>query len=182
MSSVTRVPVPETSLLKTFVGGRHPEAWGRYSDCFTVAVLRRVTLEEFVLAFYTTPTFRIERWLLGVLVRRPSSDDDARALAAGRRDRFAAWTVAARTDSQILLADFRDQTRSWLAVTALDAPGARRTRLHFGSGVAAEAPAGDKVPRMGLTFRLLGGFHVVYSRALLNAARRALERGAGRAS
>lgn len=181
MGTIAQTSVPASALLKTWRGGRHPDAWEHYSDCFSVVVARPVTLEAYVFAFYTTPSFRLERWILGMLLRKPSTDAEARQLAAGHCDQFAAWTVAARTDTQILLADFRDQTRSWLAVTPLTSGADSKTQLQFGSGVAVPASSlalpGKGPPEMSRAFRWLSGFHVGYSRVLLSGARRALERG-----
>ena len=57
---------------------------------------------------------------------------------------------------------------------AAEAPGA--TRLYFGSAVV---PVRDRVsgqPRMGFVFQALLGFHKLYSRVLLGAARSRLAR------
>jgi len=179
-SQVSQVPVPDWALLKTFKGGARPEAWGAYLDCFSVAVDRPVFLPEFVFAFYTSPVFRVERWILAALVRKPSTDTQARELGAGvgGRERFAAWSVSQRTQTQILLTDFLEQTRSWLAVAPTGTAEHPRTILHFGSAVAVSAntDSGSRSkPQMGLAFRWLTGFHILYSRILLRAARRRLE-------
>jgi hypothetical protein len=59
---IERRVVPIDSLLQTFRGGRHPERWGQ-GDCFSVVVGRPVTLGEFVVAFHTSPVFRVERFI-----------------------------------------------------------------------------------------------------------------------
>jgi hypothetical protein len=50
-------------------------------------------------------------------------------------------------------------------ISEADSP---RTRLYFGSGVAPRGGAGK---RMGFAFHALLGFHKLYSRLLLTAAR-----------
>ncbi len=67
---------------------------GTFADCYTTTLPGRVTLARFVEAFYTTPLFKLERFILRV-AGRPSTDDDARQLAQGARNAFAAWTVEA---------------------------------------------------------------------------------------
>lgn len=175
MLSITQQSVPESSLLKTYRGGLHPDAWGTYSDCFSVPIERTVSLADFVYAFYTTPIFRIERRIIHALVKIASTDEQARQLAEGSRNDFAAWRLAQRTDSQLLLGDIRDQTRSWLAVTPTGTAQRARTLLQFGSGIAAQQDPRTGQQKRSLGFRLLGGFHVVYSQVLLHSARRRLE-------
>ena len=172
MNSIVQGPVPDDALLKTYRGGPHPELWGAYADCFSASIDRPVSLAEFITAFYTTPVFRLERLILRFLVGWPSSDEDARQLAAGVRDSFAAWRVGERTDTQILMCDRYESTRSWFRVTPQGAAG---TLLQFGSAVAARRRA-DRELRMSPTFGILLGFHKLYSRVLLRSALRRLRR------
>ncbi len=126
-------------------------------------------------AFYTTRLFRTERFILKWAVARPSTDDDARKLAAGSLDHFAAWRVEARAQNQLLLCDFIGRTRSWLMTEAAETNQGAATRLYFGSAVVpAGVSAGGKA-RMGFPFSALLGFHKLYSRALLAAARSRLQ-------
>ncbi|MBN8279093.1 MAG: hypothetical protein J0M16_00605 [Gammaproteobacteria bacterium] len=168
MAPVIQEPVPADSLLRTFRQGPDPAAWERYSDCFRTVVDGPVTLPGFVLAFYTSPVFRVERVILARF-GWPSTDDDARRVADGTTDRFAAWRVLARAPGQLLLGDMLGNTRSWFAASVLPGDPAR-TELRFGSGIAArqDPHTGERRPSLG--FRLLGGFHVVYSRVLLASA------------
>jgi hypothetical protein len=163
-----RESVPEESLLVTYRGGVHPEHWGRYGDCFAVTVDRVVNLAEFVFAFYSSPVFRIERLMLRVLVGAPSSDSDARAVAGGSAGSFAVWYVGARTATQLLMCDRYERTRSWFRVVPMSGD---RTLLQFGSAVAARGVPTRSGSRGGGVFRLLLGFHVLYSQALLHAAK-----------
>ncbi|MGH8482587.1 MAG: hypothetical protein ACRES8_09000 [Nevskiaceae bacterium] len=142
---------------------------GHYTDCWATEIPAAVSHARYVEAFYTTWVFRLERWILAWAIARPSTDEQARQLAAGTLDRFAAWRVEGRADNQLLMRDeFTRRTRSWLMVEPLAAGG---TRLYFGSAVVRKADG-----RMGGNFSALLGFHRLYSRLLLHAARRRLER------
>ena len=134
---------------------------------------------EFVEAFYTGRLFKLERLLLRVFLSKPSTDLQTRQLAAGELNEFAAWTVEARAENQLLLRAIDGRTRSWLMVSAAaeEVPGG--TRLYFGSALlparnAATGKAGE--PQLGFVFKALLGFHNLYSRALLRAAAARLER------
>jgi hypothetical protein len=161
MTEVQIAPLPAGALLEAYARA------GTYTDCFCVRVERQVTLADFMSAFYTTPVFKLERWLLA-RGGMPSSDAEAVALAEGRLDRFAAWTVEAREPMQAVLAAGR--TRSWLTARP-DSDAPTRTLLYFGSAVVPRRRGG-----MGWPFRALLGFHKLYSRILLGAAARRLER------
>jgi hypothetical protein len=165
--SILRESVPEDALLMTYRGGVRPERWGRYGDCFAVTVDRTVNLAEFVFAFYSSPVFRIERLILRVLVGAPSSDSDARAVAGGSGGSFAVWYVGERTATQLLMCDRYERTRSWFRIVPMSGD---RTVLQFGSAVAARGGRTRSGSRGG-GFRLLLGFHVLYSQVLLHAAK-----------
>ena len=170
MGTVLQETLAADALLKTYRGGKHPERWGNYGDCFSVSINQPVSLAEFVFAFYTTPLFRTERAILRVLAASPSTDDDVKQLLAGSRDTFAAWHLAARTETQLLMSDRFGKTRSWFRVTPLDSGG---TLLQFGSAVAAKRN-GNGQTGMSTGFHLLLGFHRLYSRMLLRSALRKL--------
>jgi hypothetical protein len=143
---------------------------GAYTDCYRVEVPQVVALPRFVEAFTTSRIFRLERWLIHCLLRRPGSDADARRLASGASDRFSAWAVRQRDERQILLA--AGATRSWLMVAPRgDSAG---STLYFGSAVMPRRIAADGTRRMGALFVALLGFHRLYSRVLLAAACRRL--------
>jgi hypothetical protein len=168
MFSVTREAVPDDSLLKTFRGGAHPERWGGYADCFEVTVDRTVSLPEFVYAFYTSPTFRLERLLLRLFIGAASTRSDARAVAEGSATRFAAWYVGERSSTQLLMCDRYERTRSWFQVVPI---AGNRTRLRFGSAVAAGRDGGSGPKSQDRGFRVMLRFHVLYSQVLLHAAK-----------
>jgi hypothetical protein len=138
------------------------ERGGAYTDCFTTEIPGHVSHAQFVEAFYTSRVFKLERLILKWLVDKPSTDVEAKELAAGARDRFAAWTVEDRSTDQLLMCDYLSQTRSWLMVAACERDRLPATRLHFGSVVTS-------VRRF--PFNMLLGFHRLYSRVLLNSAR-----------
>lgn len=144
---------------------------GAYTDCYATEIASHVSHAAYVEAFYTTWVFKLERLLLKWFVARPSTDEEARRLARGELDAFAAWTVEGRATDQLLLADFMGRTKSWLMVAPLDAT---RTRLYFGSAVVKIRDRSGR-PRLGFSFSALLGFHKLYSRVLLAAARSALQ-------
>jgi len=148
--------------------------WKKYQDCFRVCLSRNVTLEQFVFAFYTSWLFKVERGLLRLFLRISSSDSDAVALTQGTRSTFAAWYVGMRTPTELLMCDRYEQTRSWFRVEPLPEGG---SELYFGTAVAGRSRGG--VLSMSPMFRALLGFHVIYSRLLLHAARRSLLRHNG---
>ncbi|HEY4083933.1 MAG TPA: hypothetical protein VGM81_24865 [Burkholderiaceae bacterium] len=166
MNTVQAGELPSAALLNKY------RQAGAFTDCYFVDVPHRISQAEYVEAFYTTPLFKVERCLLALFVRRHSSDLQARQLANGELDHFAAWRVEGRTVDQLLLCDFVGKTRSWLMSVAVEVGGARHTRLYFGSAVVPKR-SGDSQEKaaFGFAFHALSGFHAVYSRALLRAAR-----------
>lgn len=139
---------------------------GAYTDAYYLDLPFGVTLDDYIEAFYTTPLFKCERLVLALLVAKPSTDSQARALACRESLRFAAWTVEAREPDQILMCDFLSKTRSWLSCQAL--PGG--TRLWFGSVIVPERIYPNGKVWLGFGFHALLGFHKIYSKALLSAA------------
>jgi hypothetical protein len=162
---ITRVraeALPDGALLEQY------RQSGAYTDCFVIEVDGDVAQSEFVCAFYTSWLFKVERYILTWAVNKLSNDTEAKALAQEHADRFAAWSVEARTAHQLLMCDYQQRTRSWLMTAPLD--GGRRTRLYFGTAVAPLRPNGQKDRAFGMAFHLLVGFHKIYARALLRAA------------
>ncbi len=138
---------------------------GAFADAYALEFPGAVSLADFVTAFYCTPLFKLERGLIGLLLRRPESNTSAAALGRGELQRFSAWQVLDRNAQELLMQDQSGRTRSWLRVE----PVAGGTRLVFGSAVLPRASGG-----MGWGFKALLGFHVGYSKALLRAAGRRL--------
>ena len=162
---ITESPLPENALLRRFVDS------GDYTDCFMVHIGIDVTFPEYIEAFYTTAVFKTERFILKWLVSRPSTDEEARALANDELREFAAWRKLDRSENQLLMMDFRGQTCSWFML----APDEHGTALYFGSAVIRNRKTASGM-RMGWTYRALLGFHRLYSRILLRAACKQLGR------
>jgi hypothetical protein len=145
--------LPQHALLQRYTADP-----SNYTDCYVKDVADSVSLTEFITAFYTTPLFRAERFVLKVAVRRPSTDHDVIALAKGEVTKFAAWTVEDREDDQILLCDMSGHTRSWFMVQPIDTG----TRLYFGSAVT---------PATGIMVKALMPLHKLYAQGLLGSAK-----------
>jgi hypothetical protein len=164
MSAVRPIDLPAESFLQDC------RKTGAYTDCYVADVDGLVSQPAFVEAFYTTSLFKLERAFLGWFVARPSTDAQAKRLAHGQVSSFAAWRVEEQSEKQLLLA--AGSTKSWLMAKPIADGGLpARTRLHFGSAVVPKARAGGNLQRMGFAFHALLGFHRLYSRLLLGAAR-----------
>jgi hypothetical protein len=158
--SVKAGELPEHALLRELV-----RQTGCYADCYVIDVPGRVSHAAYVEAFYTGWVFKIERLLIRALLSRPSTDAQARQLAAGSLDSFAAWKVEGRAREQILMADVTGRTKSWLMVASI---GEKGTRLYFGSAVMPVRRKKPLGPRWASGVML--GFHKLYSRVLLRGA------------
>ena len=169
MFSIERHPLPDDALLADYVRDGH------YTDCYSTEVSKTVSHAEYVEAFYTTCLFKVERKILRWLVGKPSTDQQARQLAAGELDSFAAWHVEKRNENQILMCDFRHRTRSWLMVSSGTGSDGAGTRLYFGSAVVPFHKTRSGTSSLGMSFKLLAGFHKAYSVALLFSAKLRIE-------
>lgn len=164
--SIAETALPPKAFLRRFA------EQGEYTDCFTTTVAIESSLPAFVEAFYTTGLFKTERVILKWLASLPSTDEEARAVAVGARDTFAAWNVRDRSEDQLLLIDVHERTGSWFMA---ETPGSG-SRLYFGSVVFRTEQTADG-RKLRWAYRSLLGFHRLYSRALLAAARSRLLRG-----
>lgn len=165
MPTIYTSPVPTNALIQKYIRTLHA-----YTDSYCTDLPFPISFPEYLLAFYTTPLFKLERLILR-LVHKPSTDEEARQLAEGKRDSFAAWTMEARTENQILMLDYMGRTCSWLMCV----PNEDGTRLYFGTAVVPEKyPRSEKYP-LGLFFHVLLGFHKIYSVLLLYSARSILK-------
>lgn len=158
MFSIEKCPVPNNTLLDNYLS-----IPGAYVDCYTTDISKLMPFPEYIHAFYTTPLFQLERLILKFLVSKPSTDLQAKQAANGEIDKFAAWTVEARSENELLMCDFLSRTRSWF-MTEND--GAK-TKLYFGSAVVPKR--GREL--LGFGFRTLLGFHKIYSVLLLASAK-----------
>lgn len=157
MLSIQNIPIPANTMLE-----KYSSATGAYTDCYRTEIPRLISFPEFVFAFYTTPLFKLERLIL-LIVSKPSTDAQARQVADGKIGKFAAWTVEARTENELLMCDFLSRTRSWF-MTKSDGT---KTQLYFGSAVVPKA----EQTSLGLEFRAVLGFHKIYSVLLLWSAK-----------
>lgn len=170
MPGIRPCALPDGALLLRYAGS------GGYADCYVTETTETVSHAQFVECFYTTAVFKLERLILRLLASRPSTDAQASQLANGTLDSFAAWSVESRAPNQLLLTDFSGRTRSWLMVAAPDRAGSTGTRLFFGSAVVPVRSQATDRRRLGPLFGALLGFHKLYSRVLLAAARSRLSR------
>lgn len=129
MFSIESCSIPDEALLNNYTRE------GTYTDCYVTDINAVVSLAQFITAFYTTPLFRLERFILKIAVSRPSTDAQAKQLAVGSIDTFAAWNVEARGKNQLLMSDFHRRTRSWLMVAPASGSNGTAIRLLFGSAV-----------------------------------------------
>lgn len=164
MPSIQPCELPAGVLLNKYRQG------GAFTDCYAVDVDRPVSQAAYAEAFHTSPVFKVERLLLAWFVARPSTDPEARALAAGQRSAFSAWTVEGQSAQQLLLRDLHGRTHSWLMSAPIEVNGVPGTRLYFGSAVVPVEHRRTGKSSMGFLFRALLGFHKLYSRVLLRAA------------
>ncbi len=165
MFSIEPCPLPDEALLGKYVRS------GAYTDCYRTETPGAVTHAQYVSAFYTTLIFKLERVILKWAVSKPSSDAQARELADGTIDKFAAWYVENRCENQLLMCDFQGRTRSWLMVSPVGNGSKIKTRLYFGSAIVPVQNTNTGRTSLGLGFRTLLGFHKKYSEILLYSAR-----------
>jgi hypothetical protein len=170
MLAIEKCPVPANTLLNTY------SIPGAYVDCYTTEVPGQVPFSGFIFAFYTTLLFKLERLILKLTLSRPSTDIQARQLADGDIEKFAAWHVENRSENEILLCDLIGRTRSWLMVIPVNARGVPQTRLYFGSAVVPVGNSKTGTPALGFAFQALLGFHRIYSVLLLYSAKASIHR------
>lgn len=167
MFSIEKCAIPSNALLNKY------SINGSYVDCYCTEISKQVSFPEFILAFYTTPLFKVERFILKYTVSKPSTDIQARQLANGDSKEFAAWNVEGRAENELLMCDISERTRSWL----MSAPGNHGgTRLYFGSGVVPVRDSKTGKSSMGFVFQALLGFHQAYSVLLLYSAKLRINR------
>jgi len=166
--------IPDGALLK-----RHAADSDGYTECYSADVDFAVTHAEFVAAFYTTWLFTLELMILKTIVAKPSTDEQARQLADGVIDTFAAWQVEGRSERELILCDFCGRTRSWLMRLTTGNGAQASTNLYFGSAVLPEKNEKTGSRTLELSVYLMLGFHKLYSRAFLYSAKMRLRVLAG---
>lgn len=170
MFSINPHPLPDHALLKRYV------EQDAYTDCYHTEIDHSVTHNQFVEAFYTTWLFKLERLILKWSVSKPSTDTEAKQVAEGNIDHFAAWSVEDRADHQLLMCDFQGRTRSWFMTISDRNNPEGKTQLYFGSAVTKVPDKKTGKETLGKGYSLLLGFHKLYSVALLACARARIKR------
>jgi len=162
MNKIHKTDAPTESFL-----AQYATKTGAYTDCFYVDLPQAIRLQSYIKAFYTTPLFKAERFLLKIAASTSSTDQDIDDFLAKTSDHFAVWTVVQRSQTEMLLNAGRTSSWFWTDKTATG------TRLYFGSAVTTRPNAKTGKAEMGFLFTALLGFHILYSRALLwSAAKR----------
>jgi len=175
MYSIEKCRVPANTMLDKYSMN------GAYADCYLTETPGQVSFSEFIFAFYTTPLFRLERLILKLAVSKPSTDIQARQLADGTTEKFAAWHVEDRSENEILMCDFAGHTRSWLMTIPVSTVSGTRTQLYFGSAVVPKRKPETGESSLGFGFQALLGFHKVYSVLLLYSAKSRIKNQLSRA-
>lgn len=165
MSQITATALPETAFL-----ARYEAQPDTHTDCFQVTLPKHIPLEDFINAFFNSLLFRIERLILKLTVKKPSTDEDIAKLANGTSDTMAAWQLEQRDENQILLEVPQTPIRTWL----MRRTDGDHTHLYFGSAILPSRKDRHGKPAMGHLFFVLTWFHILYARALLYLAKRAL--------
>jgi len=170
MLTIEKCTIPSQVLLSKY------SLDGMYADSYRTEIQGHISLTVYVFAFYTTALFKLEQFILTYTARRPSNDTQARELADGTRNEFAAWTVESRNENELLMCDMLGRTRSWFMVIHLGMEDSQRTQLYFGSAVVPKKDQETGKTSLGSVFRALLGFHKIYSVLLLYSARTKLAR------
>jgi hypothetical protein len=165
MLSIEKCAVPSKALLSKY------SLNGTYVDSYRTEIQGHISLAVYVFAFYTTTLFKLEQFILTYTVHRPSNDAQAKELADGGSNEFAAWTVENRNENQLLMCDMIGRTRSWFMVNHLGTEENARTQLYFGSTVVPQKDPRTRKTSLGFVYQSLLGFHKIYSVLLLYFAR-----------
>ena len=168
MLSIQKCELPEHALLHSYVEKLS------YVDCYTTVVAGSISHSEYVMAFYTTWLFKLERLILKWFIDKTSSDQLAEKMARGEINTFAAWHVESRAENQLLMCDFKHRTRSWFMLEALAINDKTHTRLYFGSAVVPLKTSKPNQAKFGKLFYLLITLHKAYSILLLYYAKNRL--------
>jgi len=170
MLSIKKCTVPSQALLSKY------SLDGMYADSYRTELPGHIPLPIFVFAFYTTALFKLEQFILTYTIRRPSNNAQAKELANGIRNEFAAWTVESRSENELLMCDMIGRTCSWFMVDHSGVEGNARTQLYFGSAVVPRKDPRTGKTSLGFVYHSLLGFHKIYSVLLLYSAKMKLDR------
>lgn len=166
-SSVNRLDMPAGEVLSQAHSGRSANITPVSTDCFSCTLSKSVTLTSFVYAFYSNWFFKIELNIIGFFARMPSSDQQATELLQGLKNNFSAWELEYRDEQQLVMADKLGATKQWFMVKQINSS---QTILYFGSAIMPRVKPDGTQAKPPVIFKLLGGFHQWYSKALLSAA------------
>ncbi len=172
--SVSSGSVPEGAFIS-----QYSTTHGGYSDCYYVDIQKDVALSDYILAFFNTPIFRMERLILNLVPSGRSNEQCVLGLASGTGDKMACWKTEKRDENQLLLAVGDGPIRTWLMVQgkqSSETTPTKTTRLYFGSAVLPTSMTKDGHPKLAIVFKLFSGLHIFYSRLLLWWAARDLGR------
>ncbi len=161
MLSIKKCAVPPQALLSKYLVD------GTYTDSYRTEIQGQIPFADYVFAFYTTTLFKTEAFILAHSIKRPSNDNQAKELANGARNDFAAWQVEGRRDNELLMCDMSGRTRSWFMVIQIDSEHNKRTQLYFGSAVVPKTDQKTGKSSLGFVFIAFLGFHKLYSILLL---------------
>ncbi len=168
MFSIKSSPLPEGAFLQNEI--TDPEV---YADCFYADLPRRVTLQQYIRAYFDAPVFRAERVILKHALSSPSTTEDVHNLAKGTGTSLAAWHMTHRDNEQILLAIPKGPVRTWLMVTKHPSKTGH-SRLYFGTALVPPSNPRKSQLKIPPVYRFFIGPHRLYSRLLLSQAIRAL--------
>src|SRR3546814_949340 len=68
MPKIHATRLPNGALLEQY------SASGAYTDCYSATLVGHISLADFMGVFYTTPIFKLERWILAKVLQLPSTD------------------------------------------------------------------------------------------------------------
>jgi hypothetical protein len=145
-----------------------------YADSYRTEVDGHISMKDYVYKFYTSPLFKLERFILTWSVRKPSTDMQAKEISEGNTNKFAAWTLEDRRENELLMRDMADRTRSWFMVNHLGTKENPKTQLYFGTGISPSPKRNTEKSSIGFFFTALLPFHKAYSVLLLYFAKRQL--------
>ena len=73
--AIEKCVAPANSLLNTYADNGH------YTDCYYTDISSKISHKQFIIAFYTSPLFKLERFILRLIVAKPSTDKQVIELA-----------------------------------------------------------------------------------------------------
>ncbi len=168
MTHVEKTAIPLDSFMSAY-----KQIDGCSADAFRGYLEFPVTLEALITAFFGSPIFTLERLLLKSIGQANTSRSDITGLAAGTQEKFAAWKVEDRNESEVILKVGSSPIRSWLMARP---DGDGKTAIYFGSAVLPQTTNRNSKPQVGSSFRFFMGVHNFYSCLLLKSTIKNLQK------